>query len=408
MASRTRGVKTALAALAAAGVFALGGPAVAEGVKIGALMPMTGGLQAYGESSINGVRLAVEEANAAGGVLGGEVEIVLGDTQTRAQPAVDAARRLINVEGVSGIIGALSSGNSAPVATSVTSVLGTPQISSASTAPSLSVIEDNGYFFRTVPSDAFQGVALAEVVKEQGLTRVASLYINNDYGQGLNDSFKAAFEERGGTVTGDLPFEANQASYRGEIQRLAGGDAEALLLIAYPDDGGILILRQSLEEGLFDRFVFTDGMKAERVVEQIGGQFLDGAFGTAPRSEESDASLRFREAYEARFGELPPRPFIDSAYDATMIMLLAIEKAGTRDGAAIRDAIREIANPPGEVILPGDFANAKELIAAGTDINYEGAAGPHDFDERGDVSGSFEHWKIEEGKLVTVRVFFPE
>jgi branched-chain amino acid transport system substrate-binding protein len=408
MSFRLRGIKAGIAGLAALGALLPGAAAQAEGLKIGALMPMTGGLQAYGESSLNGIRLAVEEANEAGGVLGGAVEVVVGDTQTRAQPAVDAARRLINVEGVGGIIGALSSGNSAPVATSVTGVLGVPQISSASTAPSLSEIDANGFFFRTVPSDAFQGVALAQVVREQGLGRVASIFVNNDYGQGLNDSFKEAFEALGGTVTGDLPFEANQASYRGELQRLASGDAEALLLIAYPDDGGILILRQSLEEGLFDRFVFTDGMKAERVVEQIGAQFLDGAFGTAPRSEESDASRRFRKAYEKSFGELPPRPFIDTAYDATMIMLLAAEKAGSRDGTAIRDAIREIASPPGEVVLPGDFAKAKQLIAEGRDINYEGAAGPHDFDENGDVTGSFEHWKIENGALVTVRVFFPE
>lgn len=392
------GIRTA--ALAALGLGLMAGTAMAEGARVGALIPLTGGLQAYGEGSLNGMRLAVKEVNEAGGVLGGELELVVGDTQTRAQPAIDAAKRLVSVDGVVGILGALSSGNTIPVATTVSAVDQVPQISNASTAPAITTLDDNDFLFRTAPSDSYQGVVLADLVAKAGIGSVAVLYINNDYGVGLAESFADNFT---GTITGSAAFEPNKASYRGELQGLAG-DAEALVLIAYPDDGGLLIIRQSLEEGFFDRFVFTDGLKTTQLVDDIGAQFMNGMFGTAAANVESPASQAFAAAYEAEYGELPPLPYIDSGYDAAMIMALAIEKAGVADGPAIRDALREVTNAPGEPVGPGEFARAKELIAAGTDIDYQGAAGNHEFDENGDITGTFEHWAVQDGAIVTVEL----
>lgn len=393
------GLKTAAMAALASGLLAT--TAMAEGARVGALIPLTGGLQAYGEGSLNGIRLAVKEINEAGGVLGGELELVVGDTQTRAQPAIDAAMRLVSVDGVAGILGALSSGNTIPVATTVAKANQIPQISNASTAPAITALDDDDFLFRTAPSDAYQGVVLARLVESAGVGSVAVLYVNNDYGVGLAEAFAENF---GGTVTTSAAFEPNKASYRGELQSVAGGDPEALLLIAYPDDGGLLILRQSLEEGFFDRFVFTDGMKTAQLVDDIGAQFMNGMFGTAAASVESEASAAFAAAYEAEFGELPPLPYIDNAYDAAMIMALAIEQAGSTDGPAVRDALRLVANAPGEIVGPGEFAKAKELIAAGTAVNYEGAAGSHDFDENGDVTGTFEHWAVVDGAITTVEM----
>ena len=396
------------AALLGAIALILGASANAETVKLGALMPLTGGLQAYGESCLNGVKMAVDEVNAAGGLLGEPVELKVGDTQTKAQPALDAAKKLVSIEGVAGMIGALSSGNTIPVAQSVAAAYGVPMVSPASTAPTITDLADSDFLFRTVPSDAFQGVALAKVVSEQGFKKVAVLYVNNDYGQGLAESFAATFQNTyAGTVAGSAAFEPNKASYRGELSQLAQGDAEALLLIAYPDDGGITILKQSLEEGLFDKFIFTDGMKAEKVIETIGAQYLNGAFGTSPKALETDTAQAFKTLYEKQFGELPPRPFIDSSYDAAAILLLAIAKAGNAQGSTVRDALREVSNAPGVEIKPGELAKGLEAIKNGEDINYIGAAGDHEFDAKGEVSGTFEHWVIKDGMLETVTVFAP-
>lgn len=395
--------------LAAAAIVAVAvGPVHAQdSLEVGALMPMTGDLQAYGESSMSGIELAAEEINAAGGVRGQDMAIRVGDTQTRPQSGTDAAQRLISIEGVEGIVGALSSGVTIPVAQSVTSEEGVPQISPASTSPVITGLADNDYLFRTVPSDAFQGRALAEIVQGKGFDSVSALYINNDYGEGLAESFREAFENAGGTVAASLAYEPGNASYRGELSRAAGGGAEALVLIGYPENG-ITILRQALEGGHFQEFVFTDGMKAPEIIDAIGAQYLNGSSGTAAQAQtDTEAATNFRTAYKEAYGEVPPKPYIDTAYDAVYLLALAAEKAEDTGGEAVRDQLRAVANPPGEVVLPGEWERARELIADGQEVNYQGASGAVDFDGDGDVGGTFAHWVIRDGEIVTERVFTP-
>lgn len=408
---RRRAVRRMAASVAAAAAMVASASAVQADdapLKIGALMPMTGDLQAYGETSRNGIELAAKEINEAGGVLGEDLEIELADTQTKPQPGIDAAKKLVSVEGVSAIVGALSSGVTIPVAESVTSKEGIPQISGASTSPVITDLDDDDFMFRTVPSDAFQGRALAEVVAEDGMKKVSVLYVNNDYGEGLAESFKAAFEEHGGTVEKSDAFEQGSSSYRGEVSGAAKGDPEALVLVGYPESG-VTILRQALEGGHFDRFVFTDGLKAPEIIESLGAEALEGSFGTSPEAlTDTDAAQHFRKGYEDEYGEVPPKPFIDTAYDATWVLALAAQAADSTDGEAIRDALRDVANPPGEQILPGEWEKAMELLADGEDINYTGASGKIDFDDKGDVSGTFAHWVIRDGEIKTEEVFEPE
>jgi len=397
---------TRLAAAAGAAALAAGS-AQAQEVPIGSLMAMTGPLAEYGESIQNGVTLAVEQINEAGGVLDGrQLEIVVGDTQTNPQAGVAAAQQLISANQVAGIVGALSSGVTIAVATGVTASNQVPQISPASTAPDITELDDDGFLFRTTPHDALQGLVVADLVQEAGHQTVSVIYVNNDYGLGLAEAFADRFGEIGGTVAQSVAYEEKQASYRGEVQRAAEGDPEALVLIAYPGDG-VPIVRAALEEGLFETFIFTDGMKSTELIDAIGAEHLEGMVGTAPEARETDAAARFKEAYEGRFGELPPRPYIDTGYDATFLLALAMEKAGSTEGPAIRDALTEVAGPPGEAILPGEWEKAKQLLAEGRDIDYQGAAGSQDFDENGDVPGTFGIWRIENGQIVTDRVVEP-
>ncbi len=397
------GVRLLAAAAAFASIAGAGAVSAQEAIKIGAVIPTTGPLQVYGEAQINALQLAVDEINAAGGVLGRQVELVVADTATNPQVGVEAAKRLVTVDGVVGLIGALSSGVTIPIARTVSSVEGVPQISTASTSPVITTLEDNGFLFRTTPSDALQGAVLGELVAQQGFKKVAVIYVNNDYGKGLADAFAAAYS---GEVTAAVAYEERQPSYRGELRRAAEGDPEALVMIAYPGDG-IPMIRQALEEGFFSKFIFTDGMKAQEVVDAIGAP-LDGAFGTAPTGDpEAPAAKAFRAAYQDKYGELPPQPFMDSAYDAMILMALAIQKAGSTEGAAIRDALMEVANPPGEKVGPGEFAKAKKILEGGGDVDYEGAAGNQNFDANGDVPGIYAHWAIEGGKIVDVAILRP-
>ena len=380
----------------------------ADSVKIGALMPMTGDLQAYGTSCITGVRLAAGQINEQGGVLGKKLVVKVGDTQTKPQAGIDAAQKLVSIENVFGIVGALSSGVTIPVAQSVTSGAKVPQISPASTSPVITSLEDQDYLFRSVPSDAFQGVALSQLVQEGGYSNVATLYVNNDYGEGLAENFKQAFEQAGKEVSATLPFEPGNASYRGELSKAASEGAEALVLIGYPENG-VTILRQALEEGYFQEFVFSDGLKAPEIIDALGARYLNGSFGTAPQAlTDSPAAQMYLEAYEQAYGQVPPKPYIDTSYDAVFILALAAQKAGQAEGQRVRDALRDVANAPGERILPGEWSKAVGLLDQGTDIDYVGASGSMEFDANGDVSGTFAHWAIEDGEIVTVKVFEPD
>jgi ABC-type branched-subunit amino acid transport system substrate-binding protein len=396
-----------LAAVVFAAVVAF--PAAAQTTyKIGALLPITGDLQAYGTASLNGVKLAVDEINNQGGVLGGKLEVVVGDSQTRPQAGISAAQRLVSIDNVFGIVGAMSSGVTIPVAQSVTDSAGVALISPASTSPKITTLNDSDFLFRTVPSDAFQGVALAQVVSENGLTNVATMYINNDYGEGLSDAFKAAFEKRGGTVSRAVAYDPGNASYRGEISRAASRGAQALTLIGYPENG-ITILKQAIEGGYFSKFVFTDGMKSPKVISGVGGRYLDGSIGTSPEAlSTTPAATLFRNVYQQKYGRLPPQPYIDTAYDATYVLAMALEKAGVNNGTAVRNQLRFVANPPGIEILPTQWAKAKQLIDSGQDVNYTGASGPINFDSQGDVSGTYAYWTIKNSKIVTIRVFQPK
>ena len=147
----------------------------------------------------------------------------------------------------------------------------------------------------------------------------------------------------------------------------------------------------------------ADGMKASEVIAALGAKAMEGAFGTAPQGL-GEAAAAFRKAYDAKHKDAP-KPYVDAAYDAAVLIGLAALRAKSSQPKMIRDSLRAVANPPGEKVLPGEFAKAKKLIEAGQDIDYVGAAGPQNFDAAGDVTGSYAHWEIKGGAFVTIKVF---
>eukprot|EP00752_Nemacystus_decipiens_P000147 g147.t1 len=404
-----RAVRTMLAGAALAALVAGGaGAAVAEGAKIGGSFGLTGGLAPYSPSLVDAARLAQSQVNEAGGVLGGELDLVVTDDQTNPQAAVDAAQKMVSVDNIAAMMGPFGSAQVLAVANNVTIPNGVPQVAPTATSPELTGLDDDDFIFRVVASDSFIGKVLGDVVRDEGMDQVALMYLNNDYGVGLANAFRDAFTAAGGTIAGDAAFEPKKNSYRGELAALADGGAATLVLIAYPADGGTTILRQALENGFFERFVLTDGMKEQSVLDEIGAENLAGSIGVAPEAPpETRAGSLFDEAYAAFSEHATDSLFIRETYDATMLIALAIEQAGSTDRAAVRDALRKVANPPGETVLPGEWAKARDLIAAGTDIDYQGAAGPHDFDAVGDVAGTVGVFEITADGFTTRTVISP-
>ena len=228
------------------------------------------------------------------------------------------------------------------------------------------------------------------------------MLINNAYGEGLADQFEETFASLGGRVTGRVPHEDSQPTYTSELEKATEGDPDVLLAISYPGQAEVY-LRESLEGGYSDTFLFVDGTKSPDMMEVVGWDALEGMLGTAQGSPPDRPSLReFQSSYATVHGATPRHPFIAENYDAAVLIALAAAKAGTTtDSVAIRDALRSIANPPGEEVGPGveGIKKALMLIDEGKDINYEGAAGTVDFDENGDVTGYIEIWKVEGGEI---------
>src|SRR5690606_8714406 len=228
----------------------------------------------------------IEEINASGLFLGGrKITSVRADsTCIDAAAATASAERLVHSDKVDVIIGDGCSGSSAAVLQNVAMPNGILMISPAATSPALSTIPDDGLFFRTSPSDARQGEVLAEIMVDRGLKEVAITYTNTDYGKGLSDSIKNAFEARGGKVTLVVPHEDGKGDYSAEVGSLASAGGEALVIAGFLDQGGKGMLQGSLDVGAFDLFVLPDGMIGDSLAEAIGPA-LDGSFGTTPGSD---------------------------------------------------------------------------------------------------------------------------
>ena len=368
---------------------------------VGHLNTVTGSLSYFGPEQNNGVELAALHVNQAGGVHGALMIIVTGDTATNPAQGVIAARALLDVEGAVAIVGALASGVTLAVAQSVTVPKQRLLISPASTSPAITVLEDDDFLFRTTVSDAAQGVVLARLAWDNGYETAGIMLINNAYGEGLADQFEETFASLGGRVTGKVPHEDSQPTYTSELEKATEGDPDVLLAISYPGQAEVY-LRESLEGVYSDTFLFVDGTKSPEMMEVVGWDALEGMLGTAQGSPDSPSLREFQRSYAAVHGAPPEHPFIAENYDAAVLIALAAAKAGTTtDSVAIRDALRSIANPPGEAVGPGveGIKKALMLIAEGKDINYQGAAGTVDFDENGDVTGYIEIWKVEGGEI---------
>ena len=369
---------------------------------VGNLNAFTGSLSEFGTPLRNAVELAADHVNRAGGVDGGSMIIVSRDTAVSPVQGVDSARALVDVENAVAIVGALSSGVTVAVAQSVTIPKGRLLISGASTSPSITVLEDNDFVFRTTVSDAAQGVVLARLARELNFDTAGVLYLNNAYGEGLADQFEETFTTMGGTVTARVPHEDVQPTFASELEKATEGNPDVLATLSYTGQSKIYI-RESLEGGYANTFLFVDGVKGSEWIEEIDAwEALDGTMGTAPGSELTPAKEEMENSYLESFGSEITHPFVAEHYDAAVLIALAAAKAGTTtDAAAIRDALRFVANPPGEVVGPGrsEIQKALDLLAEGQDINYEGASGQVDFDEFGDVAGTIEIWTVKGGEI---------
>ncbi len=376
------------------------GNAVADSVKLGSLAAVTGPIpDLIAPVAVARVK-AAEIINAQGGLTKGKLSLVTYDSKCDAKSAVDAATKAVNVDRVVALVGATCSGATMAMVNSVTVPAAITNLSDTATAPGYTDLKDKDLAFRAAPSDAYQGVALAQAVMMDGTKSVAVTYANDDYNIGIAQVFMKSFEAQGGTVTAKQLHEPKKASYRSEISTLSKSKAEALVVFSYYGSGGVTILKNSLELGLFSKFYGAESMTDNAMVNIIGANNLKGIYkGTTPAS---DPDAKGYKMYADLGVPNYNAAFAANGFDAIFLMALALEHAGG-DKSKVSKSLRAVASGPGTMIYPGEWKKAKSLIAAGKDINYQGASGNLDFDKNGDVSGIYYWNEVTDKGLKPVR-----
>ncbi len=378
-----------------------GGSSDNEALTYGKLLPETGDLSAIIGALSTPIDIATDEINAAGGVNGADVEVISADSGTDPDIASAAADQLL-ADNVDVILGAAASGVSVAIVDKVTSE-GVVMCSGSNTSPELTDIEDDGYYFRTAPPDKLQGPAMAELLASDGITNVAIIARNDSYGVGFTDAIKEAFEAAGGTVSAEVAYDPEGTNFDAEAQEVVDAGAEAVVLIGFNDDGG-LVEQALIQAGAGPADIPTymaDGTKSSSFFEAVDpadAAVLVGVRGTAPAAAPGGTDHPFEAVY-AETGE--DTIFSSYFYDCTIITALAAQSAGSNDPTAIRDAIADI--------LTGDnackeFAECKQLLEDGETINYDGASGPLDFSDVGEPQrGVYDVWEYDaEGADTTV------
>jgi ABC-type branched-subunit amino acid transport system substrate-binding protein len=335
--------------------------APAATAKIGLLAPLTGALGSLGPSFENGAKLAIKDLNAMS--LGTTFSLVVGDTETSADKAGTAAETLI-AAGVIGMVGAAAS--SATLAATVKAkAAGIPVISYASTSPALTTEADDDLLFRVVPSDALQGVAAADLAEHVGLSKVAVIGIDDPYGQGLVNAFKAAWVAANGTIAAEVAYNIETTTdFSSQVTTIIDSAPDALFMVSFIDDGAA-ILNELAEQGFTGQILGTDGIASPTLlaVEGLNSTAL-GIMGTAPTLT---GTTTFNAAFKAEYST-DPTIFVAEAYDATMIMGLAY--------------------------IENDADMSAGITTVGT--SYAGASGNITFDDAGDrMGGTYDIWQFQ-------------
>jgi len=340
-------------------------------IKIGIVLELSGELAPMGEKMLNGARMAVDEINAAGGVLGKDVELIEEDGGTDPDKGFDRVKKLVEIDGVEVIVGPMITPTS-ELAMPYAKVNKIPLITMSATGVPLSELDGTEWYFRTCLRDDAQSLVLANVVIDEGYTRLATIVLDNTYGKGLETALVDGLEDKGwqGEHVASVHYDITKKDYRTELQVIADSNPDVVLAVTYGDDG-IIVFKQALEMGLDDiAWLGCDGNYGTGLfTEASSAAFMERAIVAGTRTVGSGLKYdQFLTNYHEQFGAAP-ETYCDTTYDAVWAAALAIEAAGVYEGGAIKNAL--------------------------VDLEFEGATGPISFNILGDrTSGYFELWEV--------------
>lgn len=373
----------ALAALSA-GHFTGCKPPPAKEIKIGLITPLSGDVKTFGESVKNAFEIAVEEANAKGGVAGMKIASVIVDDRNDPTEASNAANLLVNQHGVKAIVGSVTSKTTIPVSDLAQSAK-IPTITGTATNPKVTVADGKrkDYMFRSCYTDSFQGTVMAKFARETLRAGTAAVLYDasNDYSKGIAEVFRDAFAGLGGSMTAYESYGKDDVDFSALLTKVKASKPDVLFLPDYYNKVG-LIAKQVKEKGLQVTLIGPDGWDSPELVKVAGDAIEGGYFSNHYSPEDTRPEVvNWVNKYREKFGQTPDA-LGTLAYDATNMLLESIRKANSADPGKIRDALASL-------------------------TGFEGVTGKFTMDKNGDPIKSAVIIRIQDGKQKFLKVVNP-
>jgi branched-chain amino acid transport system substrate-binding protein len=376
-------------------------------IKIGAVLPTS---VDWGRPIAETAQFAVDIYNESGGVKGCDIDMVLRDTQVDPKIGVDAAKALVDLDKVPLLIGAVSSGVSMPILTSVTAPAGVMQMSCCSSSTAFTDVakegKSKGLWFRTFATTRNQAAVAARLIEERGYKSVGIFYKNDDWGQDIGKLVAADLATLGIEVTMSAAVNDGQSSYRAEVPEVLKSKPEALYLALYPTEG-IALVREWVSLGGTQKFVAANSLKSDEFRDGVGAQYLKDLVGHDSAPPRTDSASTFTQMYKDKFDSEPNGPGLPNSFDAVMISLLAMDAAPELTGASIAAQVSKVTDPAGTPIFPNvdGLKQARMLLNDGKTISYQGASGAVVFDANGDVSAPALAWSFTDTGVEEISYF---
>jgi branched-chain amino acid transport system substrate-binding protein len=333
-------------------------------IVVGEFASLTGKEATFGTSSHEGTLLAVEELNAAGGVLGKKIKLITEDNQSKAGESATVVNKLISKDGAVAILGEVASSRSleaAPICQSN----GVPMISPSSTNPK--VTETGNFIFRVCFIDPFQGTVMANFATNTLKAKKVAVFtdVKSDYSKGLAKYFKEGFVKAGGQIVSELDFNGGDKDFKGQLTTIKGAGPDAVFVPGYYTDAALICI-QAKEIGLNVPLFGGDGWESDTLTK-LGKEAVEGNFFSTHYAPDvaSDQSRKFVADYQKRFNGKLPDAMAALGYDSAMILVDAMKRAGSTDGAKVREALAATKDFPavtGKITIDGKRDAVKSAV----------------------------------------------
>jgi branched-chain amino acid transport system substrate-binding protein len=383
------------------GVAAVAAPSVlraqSEPIKIATLTPLTGAGGSYGPVMAKVAKAVVDEVNGAGGVLGRKIVLVSEDDQTNPDAGVRAARKLIDVDKVSAIVGTWASA----VTTAVAPLCWESKtfLCTVSGADSITQLPHQGYLIRTQPNTVLQITRTGDFLVSLGARKLFTLVPQAPFAQRSIEIMNDVAKKAGGSHAG-LIYDDKKTTYRTEVDQALRFGPDAILCAGYTPDT-VVLLKDLYRAGFKGKIIGQAYAINAKLIQQIGqNEVVEGVYTYAPSTAEGSGAL---ERVKKMSGLSDPDPYTSQVYDHVNMVLMAMAAAKDTTGTAIKDNIRKISQGGGKAI--DNAVDGIKAIAAGEKVDYAGASGPCDFDDKGDILDcKFRYEQIKGGKPTLVKV----